>query len=73
MGNIPQTPQPINPRKKLLLLSFLTVEKFLIRLFKLNKNNIKKKIAHLQKESEIGGTYSIPPRATIKLLAINKG
>ena len=36
-------------------------------------NNIKKTTVHLQKASEIGGTYSTPPLATIMFVAINIG
>jgi len=35
--------------------------------------SIKTTTAHLQKANEIGGTYSTPPLATIKLDAINIG
>ena len=36
-------------------------------------NNIRKTTVHLQKAKEIGGTYSTPPLATTKLLAIKIG
>ena len=36
-------------------------------------NNIINTNVHLQNANEIGGTYSTPPLATIKLLAINTG
>jgi hypothetical protein len=36
-------------------------------------NKIKKTVNHLQKASEIGGTYSTPPLATIIFVAINIG
>jgi hypothetical protein len=32
-----------------------------------------KKINHLQKDKDMGGTSSTPPLATIKLLAIKSG
>ena len=35
--------------------------------------NIKKTVSHLQKASEIGGTYSTPPLATIIFVAIKIG
>ena len=38
-----------------------------------NNNKIKNTKNHLQNDREIGGTYSIPPLATTKLLAINIG
>jgi hypothetical protein len=38
-----------------------------------NGSNIKKTAVHLQKAKDIGGTYSTPPLATIKLLAIKIG
>ena len=36
-------------------------------------SNIKNTIVHLQNANEIGGTYSTPPLATTKLLAIKIG
>ena len=39
----------------------------------LKKNNIRKTIVHLQNAKDIGGTYSTPPLATTRLLAIKIG
>ena len=72
-GKIPQTPQPIRPKKKLLLLSFLIIWKFFVKYLKLRINKIRKKINHLQNDREIGGTSSTPPLATIRLLAMKSG
>ena len=72
-GKAPQTPQPIDPIKNILLYSCLTNLKFFFNELKVKGSNIKKTAAHLQKAKEIGGTYSTPPLATIKLLAIKKG
>ena len=47
--------------------------KFFFKVRYVKGNNIKKTSVHLQKASEIGGTNSTPPLATIKLLAINTG
>jgi len=72
-GNAPQTPQPIDPIKNILLYSCFTNLKFFFKELKVKGNNIKKTVNHLQNAREIGGTYSTPPLATIKLLAINIG
>ena len=72
-GNAPQTPQPIEPIKNILLYSCLTNLKLFFNELKVKGSNIKKTAAHLQKAKEIGGTYSTPPLATIKLLAIKIG
>ena len=40
---------------------------------KVNGNKIENTKSHLQNASEIGGTNSTPPLATIKLLAIKIG
>tara|TARA_B100001094_G_scaffold166453_1_gene161110 strand:- start:136 stop:561 length:426 start_codon:yes stop_codon:yes gene_type:complete len=72
-GNAPQIPQPIEPIKNILLYSFFTNLKFFFKELKVNGSNNKKTIVHLQKAKEIGGTYSTPPLATIKLLAIKIG
>jgi len=72
-GKAPQTPQPIDPIKNILLYSCFTNLRFFFNELKVKGSNIKKTAAHLQKAKEIGGTYSTPPLATIKLLAINIG
>ena len=72
-GKAPQTPQPIDPIKNILLYSCLTNLKLFFNEVKVKGNSIKKTAAHLQKAKEIGGTYSTPPLATIKLLAIKIG
>ena len=72
-GKAPQTPQPIEPIKNILLYSFFTNLKFFLRELKVKGNSIKKTAVHRQKAKEIGGTYSTPPLATIKLLAIKIG
>ena len=72
-GKAPQTPQPIDPMKNILLYSCFTYLKFFFNEIKVKGNNIKKTTVHLQKAKEIGGTYSTPPLATIKLLAIKIG
>jgi hypothetical protein len=55
------------------LYSFLIILKFFFKDKKVKGKSIKKTTAHLQNAKEIGGTYSTPPRATIKLEAINIG
>ena len=72
-GKAPQTPQPIDPIKNILLYSCFTNLKFFLKELKVKGNNIKKTVNHLQNAKEIGGTYSTPPLATIKLLAIKIG
>jgi len=72
-GKAPQTPQPIDPIKNIFLYSCLTNLKFFFNELKVKGSNIKKTKVHLQKAKEIGGTYSTPPLATIKLLAIKIG
>ena len=72
-GKAPQTPQPIDPIKNILLYSCLTNLKFFFNELKVKGSNIKKTTVHLQKAKEIGGTNSTPPLATIKLLAIKIG
>ena len=72
-GNAPQTPQPMAPKKNNFLYSFLIILKFFFKDKKVKGKSIKKTTAHLQNAKEIGGTYSTPPRATIKLEAINIG
>ena len=72
-GKAPQTPQPIDPMKNILLYSCFTNIRFFFNELKVKGINIKNTAAHLQKAKEIGGTYSTPPLATIKLLAINIG
>ena len=72
-GKAPQTPQPNDPIKNILLYSCFTNLKFFFRELQVKGNNIKKTVNHLQKAKEIGGTYSTPPLATIKLLAIKIG
>ena len=72
-GKAPQTPQPIDPIKNILLYSCFTNLKFFFNELRVKGSNIKKTAAHLQKAKEIGGTYSTPPLATIKLLAIKIG
>ena len=44
-----------------------------LQLKKLKIDNIINTNVHLQNANEIGGTYSTPPLATIKLLAIKIG
>jgi hypothetical protein len=72
-GKAPQTPQPIEPIKNILLYSCFTNLKFFFNELKVKGNNNKNTTVHLQKAKEIGGTYSTPPLATIKLLAIKIG
>jgi hypothetical protein len=72
-GKAPQTPQPIEPIKNILLYSCFTNLKFFFKELKVKGNNNKNTAAHLQNAKEIGGTYSTPPLATIKLLAIKIG
>ena len=72
-GKAPHTPQPIDPIKNILLYSCFANLKFFFNELKVKGSNIKKTAAHLQKAKEIGGTYSTPPLATIKLLAIKIG
>ena len=72
-GKAPQTPQPIAPIKNICLYSFLIKLKFFLKELNVNGKRIKKTNNHLQNAKEIGGTYSTPPLATTKLLAINIG
>ena len=72
-GKAPQIPHPIAPIKNICLYSFLIKWKFFLKELKVNSKSIKKTSNHLQNANEIGGTYSTPPLATIKLLAINIG
>ena len=72
-GKAPQTPQPIEPIKNILLYSCSTNLKFFFKELKVKGSNNKNTTLHLQKAKEIGGTYSTPPLATIKLLAIKIG
>jgi hypothetical protein len=72
-GKAPQTPQPIEPIKNILLYSCFINLKFFFKDLQVKGNNNKKTTAHLQKARETGGTYSTPPLATIKLLAIKIG
>ena len=72
-GKAPQTPQPIAPIKNILLYSRFTNLKFVFKELYVKGNNIKKTVNHLQNAKENGGTYSTPPLATIKLLAIKMG
>ena len=72
-GKAPQTPQPIDPRKNNFQNSLLNSFFFLKNTFKKKGDKIRKTVSHLQKASEIGGTYSTPPLATIILVAINIG
>ena len=72
-GKAPQTPQPIDPMKNILLYSCFINLKFFFSELKVKGNNIKNTAVHLQKAKEIGGTCSTPPLATIKLLAIKMG
>ena len=72
-GKAPQTPQPIEPIKNILLYSCFINLKFFFKDLWVKGNNNKKTTAHLQKAKDIGGTYSTPPLATIKLLAIKIG
>ena len=46
---------------------------FLAKAENVNGSNIKNTVTHLQKASDKGGTYSTPPLATIRLLAIKIG
>ena len=61
------------PIKNILLYSCFTNLNFFFKELKVKGSNNKNTTAHLQKAKEIGGTYSIPPLATIKLLAIKIG
>ncbi len=72
-GNAPQTPHPIAPKKKSFLNSFLIIFEFLINNEYVKGRSNKTTTAHLQNANEIGGTYSTPPLATIKLDAIKIG
>ena len=72
-GKAPQTPQPIEPKKNNFQNSLVKSFFFLKTSFKKKGANIKKTVSHLQKASEIGGTYSTPPRATIILVAMKIG
>ena len=72
-GKAPQTPQPIEPIKNIFLYSCFMNLKFFFKELKVKGNNNKNTAAHLQNAKEIGGTYSTPPLATIKLLAIKIG
>ena len=72
-GNTPQTPHPIIPRKNNFLDSFFKYLIFLKIVWWVKGINIKKTKNHLQKAKDMGGTYSTPPLATTKLLAINAG
>ena len=72
-GNAPQTPHPIAPKKNSCLNSFLIVWKFFINKGAVKGNRINTTDTHLQNAKEIGGTYSTPPLATTRLLAIKIG
>ena len=72
-GKAPQTPQPIEPKKNNFQNSLFKSFFFLITSFKKKGANIKKTVSHLQKASDIGGTYSTPPLATIIFVAIKIG
>ena len=72
-GKAPQTPHPIDPKKNNLKVSDFKYFFFLFISLKKKGINIIKTVNHLQKASEIGGTYSTPPLATIIFEAINIG
>ena len=72
-GKAPQTPHPIDPRKNNFQNSLLSSFFFLKISVEKKGIKIKKTVNHLQKASEIGGTYSTPPLATIMFVAINIG
>ena len=72
-GKAPHTPQPIEPIKNILLYSCFMNLKFFFKELKVKGINNKNTTAHLQKAREIEGTYSTPPLATIKLLAMKIG
>ena len=72
-GKAPQTPHPIEPRKNNFQNSLFRSFFFFKISPKKKGNKIKKTVSHLQKASDIGGTYSTPPLATIMLVAINIG
>ena len=72
-GNAPQTPHPIEPKKNNFQNSLLNWFLFFKISLKKKGNKIINTVSHLQKASEIGGTYSTPPLATIILVAINIG
>jgi hypothetical protein len=72
-GNAPQTPHPIAPKKNNFLYSFFKCLIFLNIVRYVKGSNIKKTKNHLQKANDMGGTYSTPPLATTRLLAINAG
>ena len=72
-GKAPQTPQPIDPIKNILLYSCFTNLKFFFNELKVKGNNNKNTTVHLQKAKETGGTKSVAPLATTKLLAIKIG
>ena len=72
-GNAPHTPHPIEPRKNNFQNSLLSSFFFLKISLKKKGNKIIKTVSHLQKASDIGGTYSTPPLATIILVAMKIG
>ena len=72
-GKAPHTPHPIAPIKNICLYSCFMKLKFFFKDPKVNGKRIKKTNNHLQNAKEIGGTYSTPPLATIKLLAMKTG
>ena len=72
-GKAPHTPHPIEPKKNNFQNSLLSCFFFFKISLEKKGNRIKKTVNHLQKASEIGGTYSTPPLATIIFVAINIG
>ena len=72
-GKAPQTPQPIDPKKNNFQNSLLNCFFFFKISLNKNGNKIMKTASHLQKASEIGGTYSTPILATIILVAMKIG
>ena len=72
-GNAPHTPHPIRPRKDSFQNSFFKSFFFFKISIKKKGIRIRKTVSHLQKAKEIGGTYSTPPLAIIKLVAIKIG
>ena len=72
-GKAQQTPQPIAPKKKSFLNSFLIIFEFFIKNEHVKGKSINTTTVHLQKANEMGGTCSTPPLATTKLEAIKIG
>tara|TARA_B100001248_G_scaffold254172_1_gene232245 strand:- start:804 stop:1046 length:243 start_codon:yes stop_codon:yes gene_type:complete len=72
-GKAPHIPQPVAPKNSILHHSNFICFVLFFKDRKLKINKMKKTIVHLQNASDIGGTYSTPPLATTKLLAMKMG